>query len=149
VYQALRETMLEPSRLVLELTESILMESARERDVLDELRAIGLRISIDDFGTGYSSLAYLTQFPLDSLKIDRSFVTGIDQNPDGIAIISAIVAMARSLGLKVVAEGVETLEELAVLRKQGCDEIQGYLFSKAVPADVIATYLREGRRLET
>ena len=147
VYQALRETMLEPSRLVLELTESILMESARERDVLDELRAIGLRIAIDDFGTGYSSLGYLTQFPLDSIKIDRSFIAGIDKNPGGIAIISAIVAMARSLGLKVVAEGVETLEELAVVRQQGCEEIQGYVFSEAVPGDVIARFLREDRRL--
>ncbi len=148
VYQALRETMLEPSRLVLELTESILMESARERDVLDELRAIGLRIAIDDFGTGYSSLGYLTQFPLDSIKIDRSFIAGIDKNPGGIAIISAIVAMARSLDLKVVAEGVETLEELAVVREQGCEEIQGYVFSEAVPGDVIAQFLREDRRLE-
>ena len=141
--------MLEPSRLVLELTESILMESARERDVLDELRAIGLKIAIDDFGTGYSSLGYLTQFPLDSIKIDRSFIAGIDKNPGGIAIISAIVAMARSLGLKVVAEGVETREELDVVREQGCDEIQGYVFSKAVPGDVIAQFLREDRRLDS
>ena len=116
--------------------------------MLDELRAIGVRISIDDFGTGYSSLSYLSNFPLDSLKIDRSFVSGVDSNADGAAITAAIVAMAHSLGLKVVAEGVETREELAVLRDQGCEEVQGHLFSTAVAEESISDLLREGRRLE-
>jgi diguanylate cyclase (GGDEF)-like protein len=145
---ALRETGFDPSRLVLEITESILMERVRESAIMDELRSIGVRISIDDFGTGYSSLSYLTQFSLDSLKIDQSFIRRVDTAPDGAAITAAIVAMARRLGLKVVAEGVETLEELEFLRAEECDEIQGYLFSEPVPAETIAQYLREGKRLE-
>jgi EAL domain-containing protein (putative c-di-GMP-specific phosphodiesterase class I) len=148
VNRVLRETGFDPENLVLELTESILMERVRETTILDELKAIGARISIDDFGTGYSSLSYLTRFPIDSLKVDKSFVREVDANPDGAAITSAIVAMAHRLGLKVVAEGVETPEELAFLRKEGCDEMQGYLFSKPVPAETIERYLREGRRLE-
>ncbi len=117
--------------------------------ILDELKALGLRISIDDFGTGYSSLSYLTHFPLDVLKIDQSFVRGIDVNPDRAAITSAIVAMAQRLRLKVVAEGVETRGELALLAREGCDEIQGYLFSRPVPPESIEEYLRRGKRLKT
>ncbi len=147
VDQALRDTGLDPSCLVVELTESVLMERVRESVILEELKALGLGISIDDFGTGYSSLSYLTQFPVDSLKIDRSFVRGVDTNRRGAAITAAIVAMAQSLDLKVVAEGVETPQELAFLRELGCDEIQGHIFSKPVAAESIAGHLREGTRL--
>ncbi len=122
--------------------------SGDTRAVLDELKALGLRISIDDFGTGYSSLSYLTHFPLDHLKIDQSFVRNVHLNPDVAAITSAIVAMAQRLRLKVIAEGVETREELAFLAREGCDEIQGYLFSRPVPPESIEEYLRSGKRLE-
>jgi diguanylate cyclase (GGDEF)-like protein len=149
VRQVLDDTGLDPGRLVLEITEGVLMEASREtRTMLEELKNLGLRISIDDFGTGYSSLSYLTHFPLDSLKVDKSFVQGVDQNSDGAAITSAIVAMAHRLRLKVVAEGVETPQELAFLGEEGCDEIQGYLFSKPVAPESITQYLREGKRLE-
>ncbi len=103
-------------------------------DSLREIKGMGLAISVDDFGTGYSSLSVLKRFPLDELKIDRSFVNGIPTNADDCAIVTAIVRMAHALGLTVVAEGVETVEQLAFLKEQGCEEYQGYLFSKPLAA---------------
>ncbi len=129
----------DPGRLELEITESTIMKDPDKAiAALRELKGMGIAVSIDDFGTGYSSLNYLRRLPLDCLKIDRSFITNIIENSDDAAITTAIVAMAHSLKLRVVAEGVETEEQLAFLRGLGCDEAQGYLFSRPVPADELA-----------
>jgi diguanylate cyclase (GGDEF)-like protein/PAS domain S-box-containing protein len=121
--------------LCLEITESFLLEDpVATGTVLDELRALGVRLAIDDFGTGYSSLAYVRRFPLDALKIDRAFVSGLGVDPDSRAVACAIVEMAHALGLEVVAEGVEEQVQLDVLVELGCDRAQGYLFSPPVPA---------------
>jgi diguanylate cyclase (GGDEF)-like protein len=131
----LEDAALDQTYLELELTESAIMKNEREAgSCLAELQALGMNISIDDFGTGYSSLSRLRSLNLDALKIDKSFVSNCSENADDRAIITAIVAMARSLGLKVVAEGVETERQLAFLRELGCDEIQGFYFSRPVPA---------------
>jgi len=142
VTKALRMSGLDPAHLELELTESSIMKNMEESSkILEELKAMGLRVAIDDFGTGYSSLAYLKRFPLDVLKIDRSFIRDIPADQDNAAIATAIIAMAHSLNLKVVAEGIETEEQFDFLREQGCDEIQGYLFSPALSSDEIETFL--------
>lgn len=144
VSQILAETGLEPEYLDLELTESALMENADTAiRVLTELKNLGIRVSLDDFGTGYSSLSYLRKFPIDSVKIDQSFVKDITTNPDDAAIASAVVAMSHSLKLKVIAEGVETLEQLEFLRSLKCDEIQGYFISRPVPATELQQILEE------
>ncbi len=143
---ALEETGLPAHLLELELTESMLMKDTKrmQRD-LGALREIGVTLSVDDFGTGYSSLSYLNNFPIDCLKVDRSFVTDIAVNTGNEAIVRAIVFLAHSLGMKVVAEGVETADQLAFLLDQDCEEIQGYYFSKPLPADGLSALLREGR----
>ena len=135
VTRALRDADLDPRYLALEITESAIMKNPEKAStMLQQLKTMGIPISIDDFGTGYSSLSYLKRFPVDELKIDRSFIMNIATNTDDAAIASAIIAMAHSLKLKVVAEGVETDEQLAFLSSLGCDEAQGFLFSKPVPA---------------
>ena len=140
---ALAHSGLPPEYLTLELTESLLMENASDSiDMLHELKEMGLKLSADDFGTGYSSLTYLSRFPLDELKIDRSFVQGLPVERDSIAIVGAIIALARELELKVVAEGVETPEQLQFLRSRRCDEYQGYLCSRPAPAEPFANLLR-------
>ena len=143
VVAALQAAHLEPRLLELELTESLLMEQPEQAvGVLDRLASTGVRLSIDDFGTGYSSLAYLKRFPIHALKIDRSFLHELTSDPDDAAIATSILLMGRSLGLEVVAEGVETRNQLAFLRALQCDEAQGYLFSPAVPAEELAELLR-------
>jgi len=137
VMRILEETGLHPNDLELELTESIVMENTETTiSMLRQLKQAGIHLSIDDFGTGYSSLSYLKRFPLDALKIDQSFVRDISTDPDAAAITTAIIAMAHGLKLKVIAEGVETREQLIFLRRHYCDGMQGYLFGKPMPADV-------------
>ncbi|KAB0483404.1 PAS domain S-box-containing protein/diguanylate cyclase (GGDEF) domain-containing protein [Pseudomonas reinekei] len=132
----LKETGLPPACLELELTESILMREVSEAmQILDGLKNLGLSIAVDDFGTGYSSLNYLKQFPIDVLKIDRTFVDGLPSGEQDAQIARAIIAMAHSLNLAVIAEGVETHEQLDFLREHGCDEVQGYLFGRPMPAN--------------
>lgn len=148
VERILRESGLGPNHLELEITESLVMQNLdRVTTILNEMKALGTTLSLDDFGTGYSSLSYLKRFPFDKLKIDQSFVRDITSEPDSAAIAKTIVAMAHSLRLKVIAEGVETAGQLNYLRLHGCDEIQGYLFSKPVIAEDFSDLLRENKTL--
>lgn len=145
ITQTLADCGLEPQSLVLELTEGLAMENpGAVRGLLLQLRAIGVRVSVDDFGTGHSSLAYLRQFPLHSLKVDRSFVRGIEGNRDMASIVSAVATMAQQLGLRVVAEGIEKEEQLGLLRALGCQYGQGYLFSRPIDAEAAASLLATG-----
>jgi EAL domain-containing protein (putative c-di-GMP-specific phosphodiesterase class I) len=131
VSDALEQTGLNPGRLELEITESVLFdESAEALAALKELHRMGIRVALDDFGTGYSSLSYLRRFAFDKIKIDRSFVTDLPGAEDSAAIVRAIIGLGRSLRTRVTAEGVETWEQLLVLRAEGCNEAQGYLFSR-------------------
>ena len=133
-----------PRLLELEITESLLMRNvANTTKCMKRLRAAGVALSIDDFGTGYSSLGYLRQFPVDALKIDRSFVKDLHVRDDDAALCAAIIAMARELKLKVIAEGVEDAEQLAFLRRHRCDQAQGYLISRPVPVAEIKSLLRK------
>lgn len=133
---------LAPKYVELEITEGALVEDVEKSNkILNELKRWGIHISIDDFGTGYSSLSYLKKFPLDTLKIDQSFVRDLMQDPDDAAIVSAIIAMARSLRFNVIAEGVETAEQLNYLAAHGCNEVQGYFTGKPVPAEEFIQYL--------
>ncbi len=142
VEQVLADTGLAPHLLELEITESTLMENAEDTlQALQRLRALGVRLSIDDFGTGYSSLAYLKRFPVNTIKIDQSFVRDVSHDADDAAIIKGIIALAHSLRLEVVAEGVETEDQLRFLRDQSCDLMQGYLLSKPVPAQQFAQFI--------
>jgi EAL domain-containing protein (putative c-di-GMP-specific phosphodiesterase class I) len=135
VTETLKRYGLEPSWLELEITESTLMHNIdRVIGIMDRLTALGITLSLDDFGTGYSSLSYLKRFPIDTLKIDRSFTTGIPGDTNDCAIASTIISIAQQLQHKVIAEGVETVEQLAFLKDSGCDEVQGYLFSRPLPA---------------
>ena len=129
--------------LELEITESLVMEDIKHSTAsLEAIRAMGVTIAIDDFGTGFSSLSYLSKLPVDTLKIDSSFVIDMTSGPQGMALVSSIINLAHSLKLKVVAEGVETEEQSRLLRMLTCDEMQGYLFSKPVPSEIFeARYL--------
>ena len=141
----LKDTRLEPRYLELELTESVLMQHAESTaSVLQALKAMGVQLAVDDFGTGYSSLSYLRRFPIDTLKVDRSFVRQITADADDAIIASAVISMGKSLKLRVVAEGVETREQLAFLQDQRCDEGQGYYFSRPVVAEQFAKLLGTG-----
>ena len=144
VADTLMRYQLDPSWLELEITESTLMHDfERVTTIMDRITELGVSLSLDDFGTGYSSLSYLKRFPIHTLKIDRSFTTGIPSDPSDCAIAGTIISMARQLNLRVIAEGVETLAQLEFLRAAGCDEVQGYLYSKPVPAFDFERSLRE------
>ena len=144
VTQVLNDTGFPPRCLELELTESALMENQETVvQVLDELRGLGIRLAIDDFGTGYSSLAYLKRFPLDVLKIDKKFIDDIPHSKDDMAIATAIIGIAHSLGFKVLAEGVETAQQLEFLKQQRCDQYQGYFCSPPIPADKFQALLEQ------
>ncbi len=141
----LEETGLEAGRLELEITESLLLrDTASNLATLRELKTLGVRISMDDFGTGYSSLANLLSFPFDKIKIDRSFVSGLEGSPDSAAIIRAVLSLGKSLGMTTTAEGVETRDQLAYLRSEGCIEVQGFFYSKPTAAENVANMLEKG-----
>jgi diguanylate cyclase (GGDEF)-like protein len=148
IARALREADLDPRDLEVEITESTMLQDTEETALaLRDLKAMGVRVALDDFGTGYSSLSYLTRFALDTLKLDRSIVRDVDADPAAAGIASAVIAMARSLRLHVVAEGVDTEEQARFLREKGCDEIQGFLFSGPVTAGEFVRFLtRDGRQ---
>jgi diguanylate cyclase (GGDEF)-like protein/PAS domain S-box-containing protein len=145
VFAILKDTCLNPNLLELELTESVLMKRPESTaSVLQALRAKGVQVAVDDFGTGYSSLSYLQKFSIDALKIDQSFVRRITTAPAETTIVTAVISMARSLKLRVVAEGVETLKELEFLQAHQCDEAQGYYFSRPIPPEQFAKLLETG-----
>lgn len=136
---------IEPDRLELEITESSVMEGAEDViKTLRDIRSLGVHLTADDFGTGYASLSYLKNFPLDGIKIDTSFVSEIGQGGEGGGLAAAVIAVGHCLGMNVVAEGVETAEQLEFLKAHQCDEVQGYLFSDAVSADAFADLVRSG-----
>jgi len=135
ISQILTEEKLAPNLLELELTEGLLLEATEDtRQLLGQLKGLGLSLAMDDFGTGYSSLSYLKKFPIDIIKIDRSFINDIPTSQDDMEITSAVIAMAHNLKLKVVAEGIETAEQLNFLRRHRCDVGQGYLFDRPIPS---------------
>ena len=150
VREVLEQTGLPPSRLHLEITESVLMENAEaSRDILASLRALGVELSIDDFGTGYSSLAYLRRFPIETLKIDRAFLSKEADAEDSWAIIETIRSLATILGIGVVVEGVETSEHAQRLSKMGCQAAQGYLFARPIAAEELDRFVtRTNGRVE-
>ena len=143
--RAVRDNSIYAALLEFELTESVLMSHAQKSvAMLQRLKNLGIRLSMDDFGTGFSSLAYLKRFPIDTLKIDRAFIRDVTINADDAAITLAIIAMAHSLKLKVIAEGVETAAQLQFLRDHHCDEAQGYYLSRPLPEMQISKLLRQG-----
>ena len=148
IRQALLDTGLEPRFLELEITESMTMDVARASSILSGLANLGVKIAIDDFGTGYSSLSYLKRFTFHRLKIDRSFVQDLLTDPGAAGIVNAILAMARSLGMEVIAEGVETADQLAFLRNLECNVVQGYYFYRPAAAAVVERWLRESPSID-
>jgi diguanylate cyclase (GGDEF)-like protein/PAS domain S-box-containing protein len=145
VFAILEETGFDPRSLALELTESVLMKRAESAEsILKALKARGVQVAVDDFGTGYSSLSYLRKFPIDALKIDQSFIRQITTSPDETSIVTAIISMGRSLGLRVIAEGVETQQEMSFLQAHRCDEAQGYYFGRPMPPVQFAKLLKSG-----
>jgi EAL domain-containing protein (putative c-di-GMP-specific phosphodiesterase class I) len=148
VRQILRGASVDPSLIEFEITESLLMNDPEgAARTLHSLKESGIRLSMDDFGTGYSSLGYLKRFPIDTLKIDRTFVRDLSTDADDATLTRAIINLAQNLRLKVVAEGVETEAQLSFLCSNGCDEMQGYLFAKPTHAEECERMLREGRKL--
>jgi EAL domain-containing protein (putative c-di-GMP-specific phosphodiesterase class I) len=142
VRRVLHETGLHPEFLELELTESLTLDDSELTiKIMEELKQVGISLSLDDFGTGWSSLSYLRRFPLDRLKIDRSFMRDIESDPAAEAVVRSILNLGMNLGLKCIAEGVETVQQLEFLQRHHCSEIQGYIFSPAVPANECASLL--------
>jgi EAL domain-containing protein (putative c-di-GMP-specific phosphodiesterase class I) len=147
VRSALAESTVAPSRLVLEITEGVLIDNPDEMvKRIKDLHDLGVRVALDDFGSGYSNLGYLQRFPLDKLKIDKSFVAALGRSSNGGVIIQAIVALGRALGLTVLVEGVETEHQRVLLRLAGCDEMQGFLFAKPAPANAIDRLLAQAKK---
>jgi EAL domain-containing protein (putative c-di-GMP-specific phosphodiesterase class I) len=147
IKKVIEEEKLPPGSLAVEITENVLIDNSdRAGEMLRHLRSLGILVYLDDFGTGYSSLSYLQRFPIDAVKIDRSFVDRMSKQKDGLEIVRAIVQLAHSLGMKVIAEGVEVGDQLASLRQLKCGYGQGYLFSKPVPADEAGLLLAEEPR---
>jgi EAL domain-containing protein (putative c-di-GMP-specific phosphodiesterase class I) len=144
------ETGLPPSHLELEITEGVLIDDfSRAVSILRRLKALGVRIAMDDFGTGYSSLSYLQSFPFDKIKIDKSFISNLGHNNQSATIVRAVIGLARSLDVPVLAEGVETKEQLAFLAKESCNEVQGYLIGRPLPIeDYAATTGQPGKSHE-
>jgi EAL domain-containing protein (putative c-di-GMP-specific phosphodiesterase class I) len=144
VEKILRETQVNPAAIKLEVTETVTMDDAdRTIRVVTGLKKLGVRLSIDDFGTGYSSLSYLRRFPMDTLKIDRSFVKNLASNPENVEIVRTIMSLARNLGMDVVAEGAETADEIAHLKALDCDFSQGFFFSKPLDSAQADNLLRK------
>jgi EAL domain-containing protein (putative c-di-GMP-specific phosphodiesterase class I) len=142
VISALSKSGLAPNRLELEITETVLLQDTDSTiAVLTQLHDLGVRIVMDDFGTGYSSLGYLRKFPFDKIKIDRSFINGMDEKAESVAIVRAVTGLGATLGISTTAEGVETVEQLRQLRLEGCTEVQGFLISKPMPAGELADLL--------
>ena len=137
--------LMRPDSLILEITESALVQTV-ETNVITEIRALGVQISLDDFGTGYSSLAYLSQLPVDHLKIDRSFISDIKRFPHAVTVVKSIIALSNTLGIRVIAEGVESESVIPLLANEGCEGYQGFHFSEALPAREMASKLE---KLET
>ena len=147
VAQAVQQSGLPPSRIVVELTESMLMDNIQASlERMHALKQLGVTMAIDDFGTGYSSLSYLKKFPLDELKIDRSFVMDLPGTHADVAIVQAVINLGHSLGMSVIAEGVETAAQLACIATLGCNNYQGFLFSKPLPLDQFVALLVQERR---
>jgi EAL domain-containing protein (putative c-di-GMP-specific phosphodiesterase class I) len=145
IVNILSESELDPQSLELELTESSIMENPEiAAEILEGLRKLGISIAIDDFGTGYSSMSYLKRFCVDTLKIDKSFVSGVATDAHNAAMVKAMITLAHDLDLRVVGEGIETESELAFLNRFSCDEGQGYLFSKPQPAKIAESFLSAG-----
>ncbi len=148
VRSVLVETGVDPALIKLEITESSTMGDPRRAiAVLSQLKSLGIELSIDDFGTGYSSLSYLHRFPVDSLKIDQSFIAGLSNHPESREVVTTIIGLAHGLKLGVVAEGVETRDQALELRRLGCSFAQGYFFSKPLPAPEIAALLERKRKI--
>jgi len=143
LHRLIQETGVDPSLVELEVTEGVIVEGAGDaREAIDQIAALGVGIAIDDFGTGYSGLAYLKRLPINTVKIDQSFVRDLTIDPDDAAIVTAIVAMARSLGVDVIAEGVETEEQVTELKRLGCHRAQGYLLARPMSAPAVGRLLR-------
>jgi EAL domain-containing protein (putative c-di-GMP-specific phosphodiesterase class I) len=146
IARAVRQANLDPHWLKLEITESVLMQDIEATvQTLQALKELGIQLAIDDFGTGYSSLSYLKRFPVDTLKIDRSFVSGLGQDAQDTAIVRSVVDLAKTLNLSVTGEGIETADQQAQLAELGCDQGQGFLFARPAPAAVVEDVLRGAR----
>lgn len=144
VQHALSLSGLPPGDLTVEITETCLMANTKNAQTrLSALKALGVRIAIDDFGTGYSSLAYLQQFPVDSLKIDRSFISGMAQSPEGDALLHTLMQLGKALNLETLAEGIEESDQLTQLQVEECDVGQGFLFARPLPADEVETFFAQ------
>jgi EAL domain-containing protein (putative c-di-GMP-specific phosphodiesterase class I) len=148
VRSALHDSGLQAASLTIEITETVLMRTPDQTArLLSELKALGVRIAVDDFGTGYSSLAYLRQFPVDSLKIDRTFITGLELSSEGHALTHTLIQLGKALGLQTLAEGVEQHSQVRALQREGCDMAQGFLFARPLAADVVEGFLRDSNAL--